>query len=508
MKTLSRLAVPLLCLLAPLSAGAQTKPNIVIFLLDDVGWCDSSVPFGPEVYPLNKRYRTPNLERLAREGMKFTNAYATPVCTSTRVSLMTGMNAAHTRVTNFANLVKDSPADPADDILKSPAWNCNGLSPVAGTSLTVHATAFPELLRDAGYYTIHVGKWHMATAGTPGVNPHNLGFLVNVAGNMAGEPRSYLSEDNYGNTAEKFNFRAVQDLAEYYGTGTFLTEALTREALKALEQPVRTKQPFFLYLSHYAAHLPMMRDPRFYRKYLEAGLDEGQARYAGLIEGIDKSLGDLMAFLDAHRVADNTVIIFMSDNGGQTISPGKGGQLHTHNLPLREGKGSVYEGGIREPMVVRWPGVVKPGSHTDQPVIIEDFFPTVLEIAGVRDAKPRQSLDGRSFVDLLTGRGSGDAERVFVWHYPNKWKPQDYPGINYYSAARQGDWKLVYSMKAARLELYNLREDIGEHHDVAAQNPERVRQLARLLGERLRGYDAQMPTVIKTGRPAPWPDQL
>lgn len=491
-------------------SNAQSKPNIVLFLVDDMGWMDSSVQFGDSIMARNKMFHTPNMERLAKEGMKFTNAYAAPVCTPSRVSLMTGMNAAHHGITNWTAAEKDTPSDFQTDqnLFTHPVWNYNGYSPVKGILHSAYATPLPGLLKNTGYYTIHVGKAHFAASGTPGASPYNLGFLVNIAGNVAGMPQSYLGEENYGNLPGETTFNAVQNMTEYYGTNTFLTEALTLEAIKALDQPVKTHQPFFLYLAHYAVHLPINADPRFIQKSYKAGLDSGQAKYASMIEGVDKSLGDVVDYLRRNHLEENTIILFMSDNGGHSVSTAKGGKLNTHNLPLREGKGSVYEGGIREPMIVKWPGVVKPGSTTDQPVIIEDYFPTLLEIAGIQNPVVEQVIDGKSFLPLLKGSEINDSDRVFTWHYPHKWKKKDLPQIDYMSAIRQGDWKLVYDMKAQKLELYNLKDDIGERNDLSKKYPEKVKHLAGLLSNRLVGWNALMPCYKATGKAVPWPNEL
>ncbi|HEY9560010.1 MAG TPA: sulfatase [Anseongella sp.] len=485
---------------------SRQRPNIIVFMVDDMGWMDTSVPFGDSVMALNRRYHTPNMERLAREGMKFTNAYSTPVCTPTRISLITGMNAAHHGVTNWTHPLRDRPTDRADSLFNPADWNYNGLSPVESVPHTVYATPLPQLLKDAGYFTIHAGKAHWGPAGTPGSNPYNLGFTVNIAGNSIGHPQSYLGAENYGNLPGKAGFNAVQDLVQYYGSDTFLTEALTLEALKALEYPVKKKEPFFLYLAHYAVHVPLMADKRYYQKYIDAGLGEKEARYASMIEGMDKSLGDVMDYLEENDLADNTVLLFMSDNGGLSMVPPMGGEQHTQNLPLRAGKGSVYEGGIREPMLVKWPGVTRPGSVTDHYLIIEDFFPTLLEMAQVRNYETVQTVDGKSFVPLLrnSGKATGTA-RPIIWHFPNKWQPEDGPGINYKSAIRQGEWKLIYNMRSRKKELYNLRSDIGETTDLSEKYPEKVDALSKLLSRQLRLWDAPMPTVKSTGKPVPLP---
>lgn len=249
-----------------------------------------------------------------------------------------------------------------------------------------------------------------------------------------------------------------------------------------------------------------MADKRFVDKYLKAGLDSTEARYASLVEGMDKSLGDVLDYLDARKLTRNTVIIFMSDNGGLSMSPQRGGKAHTHNLPLRVGKGSVYEGGIREPMLVRWPGVVKAGSIAEQPVIIDDFFPTILAIAGIHPTANQQPADGRSFLPLLKNPVLMDSSRVLVWHHPNRWVADEAPLVSWASALRQGDWKLVYDHRTSALELYNLRNDIGEQKNLARQYPKLLKRLAALLTSRLKQWDAQMPTFKKTSQPVPWPE--
>ena len=520
------------------------RPNIIFFLVDDMGWVDSSVPYDGNIYPNNLRFNTPNMERLARRGTIFSNAYACPVSTPTRTSLLSGMNAAHTGITNWTSPVKDTPSDATggavammapgsvgqqgsmdiypEGYLTRPDWTLNGMSPVPGVDSTLYATPMVQLLKDAGYFTIHVGKGHWASAGTPGASPYNMGFVVNVAGNVAGMPRSYQGEDNYGNTPERWNYLAVQNMTEYYGTHTHLTEALTREALKTLDFPVENGIPFYLYMSHHGTHTPIQRDDRFVEKYLEAGMDEGQARYASMVEGIDKSLGDILNYLDDKGIAENTAIIFMTDNGGNSENVQKGGVLHTQNLPLREGKGSVYEGGIRVPLIVCWPGKVPAGAREDTPAIAEDLFPTILDIAGVSYDEPGaivQELDGQSLIPGITaggsvlkgaaegGSGSG-AERALIFHYPHQWKPYRLDDIDYLSAVRKGDWKLVYRMREARLELYNLREDIGETHDLAAENPQKCAELATILSDKLREWGSPMPFNPAEGKPVPFPDEL
>lgn len=492
----------------PVVLSAQRAPNIVVFLVDDMGWQDTSLPFWSQKTALNARYHTPNMERLAREGMKFTSAYATPVCTPTRTSLMTGMSVAHHGITNWTHVQKNHSSDYEDDQFHMTGWNYNGLSTQQDYPHTAYATPLPQLLKDKGYFTIHAGKAHWGPMGSPGANPYNLGFMVNIAGNATGHPQSFKAEENYGNMPGKTTFHAVQDLSEYYGSATFLTDALTKEALKALDGPLHNRQPFFLYLAHYAVHTPLQDDARFYQKYLDAGLDEKEAKYASMVEGMDKSLGDVMDFLKQRNADQNTIVIFISDNGGLSLTPPRGGKAHTHNLPLRAGKGSVYEGGIRVPMIVKWPGVVQPNTVSDQYLIVEDLFPTILEMARIKNFSTIQNVDGRSFMSLLRNPRHREDQRILTWHYPNKWQPDDGPGINYKSAIRQGDWKLIYDMRTTSRELYNVREDIGETKDLADQYPDKVKALSSLLSSELRKWKAPMPIVKSTGNPVPFCDEL
>ena len=498
----------LVLFLIQVSVYSQTRPNIVLFLVDDMGWQDCSVPFWNQVTPLNKIYHTPNMERLAKEGMKFTNAYATPVCTPTRTSLMSGMNAAHSAITNWTSPQKNNSTDDLDEQLSPAAWNVNGLSPIPGIEKTMYATTFPSLLKKAGYFTIHVGKAHWASMGTPGVDPKNLGFIVNIAGHAGGHPQSYLGEDNYGNITGKAQPQAVPDLESYFGTDTFLTEALTKEAIHALEAPIQNKQPFFLNMAHYAVHVPLMADKRFIQKYYDAGLDSTEAKYAALVEGMDKSLGDLMDYLKEKKVDQNTIIIFMSDNGGLGLVPPRSGVAQTQNLPLKAGKGSVYEGGIREPMIVKWPKVVKPNSIAHQYVIAEDFFPTLLEMAKLNNYTTLQSIDGKSFLPILKNEKFTDTTRALIWHYPNKWINKDGPGINYYSAIRRGEWKMIYSMRTGKKELYHLVQDIGEQDDLSNKYPQIVKQLSIILSNQLRIWKAPMPFFKATNKKVPLPDEF
>lgn len=493
-------ALPILGILAAalfqcLEVRAVDRPNIVFFLVDDMGSQETSVPFLPETTALNKRYRTPNMERLAAQGVKFTQAYASAVCSPTRVSALTGMNVARHRVTNWTLRKNASPDNPSKAIAP-PAWNVNGICTNAGIERTTQVTPLPALLRTAGYRTIHVGKAHFGAVGTPGEDPRHFGFDVNIAGHAAGGPGSYWGEKNFSaawRTKPPDRIWDVPGLEAYHGTNIYLTEALTREAIKAVEQSVVDKQPFYLYLSHYAIHAPWEKDDRFYQPYIDAGLKPFEATLASMVEGMDKSLGDMMAALDRLGIADNTVILFMSDNGAPSQCP--------RNLPLRGHKLTPYEGGIREPMLVKWPGVAKPATVCADPVVIEDFFPTILELAGATwQGRTVQTVDGVSFVPLLKGEGKTPADRAFVWHFPN-----NYSGQGPFSAVRQGPWKLIYHHAGRTQELFNVAEDVAEKNNLAAANPAKAAELAQLLTARLRAMDAQMPTDKATGKPIEFP---
>lgn len=484
----------------------KKRPNIIVFLMDDLGWQDTSLPFHTEVTELNRTYHTPNLERLAAEGVKFTQAYAHCVCTPSRASLMTGLNPARHRITNWTfgkdEMKKGEINHPALDF---PFWNTNGISPVAGDPHAAHVVTVPTLLKEAGYHTIHVGKAHFGAIGTIGADPLNLGFDINIAGHAAGAPASYYGEDCFAAPErDPQGLWSVPGLSKYHHKKTYLTDVLTQEALPLIDDAAASGKPFYLYMSHYAVHTPIQEDPRFHQKYVDAGLHPIEAKYASMIESYDKSLGDIMTRLRKLGIEDDTIILFMSDNGGLSAQH-RGGELHTHNRPLSSGKGSAREGGIRVPMVVKWPGVGKPGSKCDTPVIIEDFFPSILEMAGASECRQiGGELDGISFAPLVRGSETYPNDRPLFWHYPNLWGPTG-PGIGPSSTIRKGDWKLIYYHEDSSYELFNLAQDIGESNNLVEKEPGK----ARVLADRLRRYlvevDAQMPKRKDTGEPVPLP---
>lgn len=477
----------------------EQKPNILFFFVDDMGWQDTSVPFYEDTTELNRRYHTPNMETLAEQGVKFTQAYAAAVCSPSRISLMTGMNMARHGVTNWTLYKGQSPDDlygPEDSAIEPPEWNVNGLAPEEGVPHTVVAETLPMLLKEAGYTTIHIGKGHFGAIDTPGADPLNLGFDINIAGRASGAPGSYHGENNF--SAESRGGSSVwdvPDLEKYHGQKINLTEALTREANAVLDSIVATGAPFYLYMSNYAIHSPFEKDRRFYQKYKDRGLSEFEATYASMIEGMDKSLGDLMNKLEELGVEDNTVVVFMSDNGAPKQAP--------LNKPLRGHKLMAYEGGVRVPMIAKWPGVTEPGMEKSQYVMIEDILPTFIEIAGVTNWESAdQSVDGKSFVPLLTSDTADDwQERPIFWHYPHTY---DQPP---YSSVRKGPWKLIYFHTDESFELYNLEEDISESTDLSSQKPRKVEELADILTGHLEETDADMPIHKASGQKVGYPSE-
>ena len=486
---------PTLALLGLASlAQAQTtdRPNIIFFLVDDMGWQETSVPFHTERTPLNDIYHTPNMERLAARGMKFTQAYACPLSSPTRISIMTGQNAMRHRVTNWTLFRNTSPdRHYKSSVVEVPAWNVNGMACEPGVERTVYVReTLPSILREAGYRTIHAGKAHWGARETPGADPTTLGFDVNIAGHAAGGPGSYYGTNNFSaafrNGGPEWD---VPGLEKYHGKDINLTEALTIEASKEIERAVADHQPFYLYMSHYAIHAPWEPDLRFLDKYRNMGISDFQANYASMLESMDKSLGDLMALVRRLGIEQNTIIIFMSDNGQPSQS--------VRNEPLRGHKISAYEGGIRVPMIVDIPGTTAPGSQCDQPVIIEDLFPTILSLAGATpyiDADTQ--LDGQDISPFFRGRRIPHyRQRAFYWHYPHIYDQTPY------SVIRQGDYKLIYRYDTQAIELYNLREDLSEQHDLAATEPEIRRRMQDMLRNRLAETHADIPISKQTGKP-------
>ncbi|MFV0345707.1 MAG: sulfatase [Bacteroidales bacterium] len=478
-------------LLAALTAGAQDKPNIIIFFVDDMGWQETSLPLYKEATHNNNYFQTPNMERLASKGLTYTNAYAAPLCSPTRISLMTGVNAMKHQVTNWT-LNKDiSPDEKAkNDFVTPPEWNVNGMSCEKGINNTFYADqTLPSILNKAGYKTIHVGKAHFGAIGTPASDPINIGFDVNIGGHAAGGPGSYYGTNNFSAAHRNGgNVWDVPGLEEFHGKDIYLTEALTLKATEEMKKSVAEDQAFFLYLSHYAVHAPFEADKRFLDKYKAYDTTKLQQTNGSMIESMDKSLGDIMQQVKLLGIEDNTVIIFMSDNG-QPPSIGE-------QYPLRGYKIQAYEGGIRVPLIVYDPHGTAHGTRTDKNVIIDDILPTVAEFAhATSNIDHPQELDGVSIVNP----DKVDGERILFWHYPHIYYSSPY------SIVRKGDWKLIYFYDKEKAELYNTKTDISEKNDLSDTNKAKFAELSQILRKQLLDTKAPIPISKKTGKPCKLP---
>lgn len=521
MKSLS-LFSPLLCASSLLlGAPAQAKSaNIILFFVDDLGWQDSSVPFHSNITTQNKTFHTPNMERLAAKGVKFTQAYGCPLSSPARASLLTGNNTSRHHITTVsAGAPQDAgPAagqgqgprgrTRAASPLEISGWNSQGLSveknPPSGSYGCI---PLPQILKKAGYCTYHVGKGHFGKRDTAAADPRYLGFDVSRGGSAAGGPGSYLGLQNF---AAANGRQQVPNLEAYHGQDIFLTEALTQEACKLMDKALAEQKPFFLYLAHYGVHTPHDKDKRYYDKYIQAGLSEEEASYAALVEGVDKSLGDIMNYLNDKRISDDTVVLFMSDNGGAARGlPRENRFKPSPNAPLRAQKGSLYEGGIREPMLAFVPGLTRGGSTNTSPLQLEDFYPTILQLAGAQKYAPHLAqIDGKSFVAALAGKEINQ-ERPLYWHYPHQRSGEITDNGMASSAIRQGDMKLIHYYMTETNELYKLSEDIGEQNNLAESSPENkalAAKLAKMLSDKLKAEKSPLPYWTEFGYTCPYPD--
>ena len=448
------------CVTGPTLASPAPPPNVVFILIDDMGWTDGAC-FG------SKYYQTPNLDRLAAAGTRFTQAYAScAVCSPTRAAIQTGKAPARLHITDWIA----GEGAPTGSRFRIPDWQQH---------LPLEETTLAEAFKALGYTTAHVGKWHL---GGSNYFPQHQGFDTNIGGGHIGHPASYFWP--YGQPGASHR---VPGLAERGGkTGDYLTDQLTEEALAFLE--ANRARPFYLQLWHYTVHSPLMGKKDLVDKYAAIPGANGQSNavYAAMIESMDESVGRILDKLDQLQLADRTIVVFTSDNGG-AVHFGK--PPATSNAPLRLGKGHAYEGGLRVPLLVKAPGVSRPGSVCDAPVVSHDFFPTLLELAGARKSAARTALDGRSFVGLLRGERSGPHKELF-WHYPHYWNGGK---VSPYSVARVGDWKLIRFYEYDREELYNLKDDPSEQRDLGAGQPERRRKLSKRLDGWLTAVGAQRP---------------
>lgn len=485
--------------LQPLELRAVEQPNIVVMLVDDMGVMDTSLPFltGADGkvrrYPLNEFYRTPNMERLAARGIRFSNFNAMSVCSPTRTSIMTGQTSARHRVTNWINGNSNNRGPQGPD-----EWNWSGLKK--------GDVALPRLLQSAGYRTIHVGKAHFGPKGSEGIEPRNIGFDVNVGGSDIGQPGSYYGMKNFGNGPKATH--GVPGLEKYHGTDIFLTDALTIEANAHVAKAVEEKKPFFLYFAQYAVHAPFNADPRFAANYAKSGKPAQAQAFATLIEGMDKSLGDVMDHLEKIGVADNTLVIFLGDNGSDAPLG------HQHEVacaaPLRGKKGSHYEGGMRVPFIAAWAKAdannanqkqtpIPAGAIQQQLASVNDLFPTILGLAGA-SAPKGHAVDGSSLATLFSGKADLTHTQDFLMHYPHTHR------TDYFTSYRRGDWKVVYHYFPTQVsggshyQLFNLAADPFEQDDVAAKQPAKLHELMEGLVGGLEKSKALYPQD-KDGKP-------
>jgi len=421
-------------------------PNVILILVDDLGWSDLPC-YG------NNFHETPHIDRLARQGMRFQDFYAAPVCSPARASIQSGQYTARVGITNFI----PGHWRPFAKLIEAPN----------GPFLPLACVTIAEALKQAGYTTGHFGKWHL---GPHSHFPDKQGYDVSVV-----------------TGGRHFGSRVLGKPPKKLPPEVYLADFLTDRAVEFIEQ--NRDRPFFVHLAHYAVHIPLEAKAAEIRKYVEKPKPPGGVNnpvYAAMIAHVDQSVGRVMKTLEQLQLADNTVFIFTSDNGGLRRRYDGQGEVVTTNAPLRDEKGSLYEGGIRVPLVVRWPGVVAPDSVCREPVTCADFYPTLVEVAG---GKPpaAQVLDGLSLVPLLKQAGGFQREAVY-FHYPH------YHHTRPAGAIRAGDWKLIEFFDDETLELYNLKDDLGEQNDLIGKLPQLARQLHGRLEAWRKSVGAKMPT--------------
>jgi arylsulfatase A-like enzyme len=457
-----------LCDHAALFAAAQAPamPNVIFILADDLGWRDLGC-YGSSFY------ETPNIDQLAASGIRYTNAYAAAcVCSPSRASIMTGKYPARLGITDWL----PGRPDNARQKLRRPALPDH---------LSLSELTIGEAFKAAGYVTGFVGKWHL---GGEGFLPQDQGFDVSVAADHRGAPSSYFSP---------YKIPSLPDGP----AGEYLTDRLTDEAIKFIEQA--KSRPFFLFLSHYAVHNPQQAKKALVEKYsaklsglpVPAGPEfrpegdnlvrqiQNQPVYAAMVESLDQSVGRVMKHLQESGLEQNTIIVFTSDNGGVSTAEGH----PTSNVPLRAGKGWNYEGGVREPLIIRWPSRAAAGRVSEKIVIGTDFYPTLLEAAGL-PSHPEQHLDGVNILGSLSSHGA--ESRSLFWHYPHYSNQGGKPS----SAIRNGDLKLVEWLEDGRVELFNLKDDPEETRDLSKKAPAEAARLLASLHDWRQRVGARLPT--------------
>lgn len=479
----------LLPLIAISHLGLVRQPNVVLFLVDDLGWQDTSLSFGIPEKIVGRHFRTPDLASLAARGTQVNQAYSSsPVCTPTRVALLTGTNPARNHITNWVQTGQDTDeAIPGMDFSK---WNMNGVQPHDYQTL-------PEIFKAAGYHTLQVGKAHFGAGGTQGANPTTLGFDRTIGGSAAGHPSSYYGLQNFA--AKKSSPNAppahndVPDLKAYHGKDIYLEEALASEASKEIAQLGKSQKPMFLWFATYAVHAPIQPNRKYLSHY--RNLDPTEAAYATMVETYDAALGTLISAFKAAGQLDNTIFVFTSDNGGLSESM-RGGYLNMHNLPLRSGKGSAYEGGTRVPLVFAGPSVPAGKTLSKTWMTSTDLFATIPALANLR----AKAEDGFSFSDAIRNTKDAPRSEVSVCHYPHN-RGFRGPGLEPFSSIRMGSFKAIFFYISQRWELYNLDLDIGETREVSTKRGDKLKEMAEKLKSELKRMNAQFPTDLKTGKP-------
>jgi arylsulfatase A-like enzyme len=460
LKELAIFAAVFACLTAQ-TAVAQNKldsnkPNIIFILADDLGWRD--VSFNGNTY-----LETPNIDKLSTEGIVFKTAYTNaPNCAPTRACLMSGQYGPRHGIYTVANSDRGSSVN-------------RKLIPIKNnTILPSSIVTLPEVLKSGGYTTGLFGKWHLGNSA--GTRPEDQGFDVNIGGNLAGAPKTYFSP--YGNPNIKDG-----------PVGEELTDRLANEAITFIKE--NKKKPFFVYLPFYAVHTPIEAKPELTEKYKTKKHSEERSnpKYAAMVENMDQNVGKVLAAVEQLGLTENTIVVFYADNG--TYFP------VSSAAPLRESKGSLYEGGVRVPLVVKWPGKIKAGSSSNEPVIGMDFYPTFLSITGI--SKPKQILDGIDISPALFKNDKLNREKLF-WHFPAYL--EKFPGMTKIwretpgSTIRKGDWKLIQRFEDNSIELYNLKEDIGEKRNLLTSNPEKAKELLSDLNTWRKELNAPIPTEL------------
>jgi arylsulfatase A len=455
----------IVCALAGIAGPVTAAPlNVIVILADDLGANDLG-------YTGNPYHESPHIDRLAKESVRFTQAYASaPVCSPTRAALMTGKHPARLHITIWR------------EAAVSGQGGKNKLKAASEPNLSHTETTLAKRLHDAGYRTACIGKWHLGDAEH---YPETHGFDVSRGGSLWGAPQTYFWPYRGGGRFGQ-QYRYLPGL-DYGKPGEYLTDRLTEEAIRFMADATTAGKPFFLYLAHHAPHTPIEAKPTdvaYFREKLKPDSPWKNPAYAAMVKSLDDSVGRVLAELQVRGLADKTVVAFTSDNGGY-IGKDKGIQV-TSNVPLRSGKGSLYEGGVREPMVIRWPG--RPAGECREPVVTADLFPTLLAAAELK-LDPKVPADGLDLGPLLRDPAATLGRDALYWHYPHYYETTTPVG-----SVRVGRWKLLEYFEDGRRELYDLIADPSEKTDLAAAQLERVRELHDKMVEWRKSVGANLPT--------------